>query len=199
MNFTGLLAAGAVVLSASATNAGAASNSAVESGETKSAPTTPALKGHEITYRMASTGLVIEVDGLKLEPKAVPVKTQSGWIVKLAVSVEATDEHTHSLLSPEGGPLMVATEITKVSGTPERISDTRKGDTEIFVSKSDGNATSLDREVMHPITSGQSLTLYVGLWGLGKDHGDRKPLKKLFTVKMVAGAHKPQPVVTAPE
>ena len=154
-------------------------------------------KGSNITYRMTPSGLVIEVDGLRLEPKAEPLKFSGGWGVHLSVHVSATDAHAHHLLSPANGPLMVATEIDGTGGKKERIGDERKGDAEMIIEA--GEATSFDRAMTHPIKAGESLKLQVGLWGVGRDAEDRRPIKKLFVVNMIAGAKTPQPVITPPE
>jgi hypothetical protein len=152
--------------------------------------------GKNIVYRMTSSGLLIELDGIQLEPRAEPLKLGGGWGVKLSVRTKVTDEKEHHLQSPTQGPLMVAEEIDR-GGKKELLPDQRQGDGEIVLTKS--SAPPLERELRKPIVGGQSLTLHVGLWGLGTDGGDRKPIKKLFVVRMVAGTHKPQPVVSAPE
>ena len=152
--------------------------------------------GKNIVYRMTASGLVIELDGVQFEPRAAPLKLGGGWGVKLSVHAKVTDGREHHLQSPSQGPLMVAEEIDR-GGKKELLPDQRQGDGEIVLAKS--SATPIERELRKPIVAGQSLTLYVGLWGLGADSGDRKPIKKLFVVRMVAGTHKPQPVVSAPE
>jgi hypothetical protein len=165
--------------------------------EARGAPAPEAApKGLNITYRPTAEGLVISIGGLQLEPKATPVKLPAGWGVKLAVRARATDGRTHRVLTPDSGPLMVAIEIDRGGGKKEHIVDERKGDTETVVTA--GEVVPLDRVLKHAITAGQSLTLYVGLWGLGADAEARKPIKKLFVVKMVAGAKTPQPVITPP-
>jgi len=153
-------------------------------------------KGRDVTYRMTSVGLLIEVDGVELAPKAEAVKTPKGWIVALSMRVAAKDQHSHKLLDPETGPLMVSAAVTK-GGRTDSIPDTRKGDGEQTVGA--GEETTVTRKVNVPIYAGQSLTLEVGLWGLAKDAEERRPMKKLFKVKMVAGSQKPQPVITPPE
>jgi hypothetical protein len=153
-------------------------------------------KGRDITYHVTGDGLQIEVEGVALSPKAVPVQTPRGWIVSLSVRATARDQHTHKFLSPEHGALMVAAEAER-SGKKERIGDERKGDGEVSITPDE--PVTLERKVNVPIASGQSLTLFVGLWGLGRDDEERRPVKKLFVVKMVAGAKKPQPVITPPE
>lgn len=151
--------------------------------------------GKNITYRMTSSGLVAELDGVVIEPKVHAIRVGNGWGVKLVVAARATDDHEHHLMNPAQGPLMVAEQIER-GGKKEVVPDERKGDGELTIDKS---GTHIERELRKPIGAGESMTLYVGLWGLGTSADDRKPIKKLFVVKMVAGAHKPEPVVSAPE
>jgi len=179
---------------------GAADESKAEPAKAEGAGTEAAGapgKGRDITYRMVPGGIVMEVEGLKLEPKAEPVKKGGAWGIHLTLRATATDQHMHRFLSPEGGPLMVAAEIEHAGGKKERITDERKGDGEEFVAA--GDSTKLERDLKFSIKAGEAVTVFVGLWGLGLDAEDRKPLKKLFQVRMVAGSHKPQPVITAPE
>ena len=157
--------------------------------------TKPPPRGSEITYRMTPNGLVIELEGVQLEPKAEPIQVGGGWGVRLLVHAKAVDEKEHRLQNPAKGPLMVAEEIDR-GGKKELVPDTRNGDGELTIGS---GTTPIERQLRKPIVSGQSLTLHVGLWGLGTSAEDRKPIKKLFVVKMVAGSHKPQPVVSAPE
>jgi hypothetical protein len=163
--------------------------------ETEVPATKPPPHGSEITYRMTPNGLVIELEGVQLEPKAEPIQVGGGWGVRLLVHAKAVDEKEHRLQNPAKGPLMVAEEIDR-GGKKELVPDTRSGDGELTIGS---GTTPLERQLRKPIVSGQSLTLHVGLWGLGTSAEDRKPIKKLFVVKMVAGSHKPQPVVSAPE
>jgi hypothetical protein len=144
---------------------------------------------------MTPNGLVVELEGLQLEPKAEPIQLGGGWGIKLAVRAKAVDEKEHHLQNPAKGPLMVAEEIDR-GGKKERLPDQRDGDGDMTIGST---TTHLERELRKPIVAGQSLTLHVGFWGLGSSANDRKPIKKLFIVKMVAGTHKPQPVVGAPE
>jgi hypothetical protein len=144
---------------------------------------------------MTPSGLIADVDGVQFEPRAEPLKLGGGWGVKLVVKAKAIDDREHHLQSPPKGPLMVAEQIEH-GGKKELVADERQGDGELTLDKT---STPLVRELKKPIVSGDSLTLYVGLWGLGTNADDRKPIKKLFVVKMVAGTHKPQPIVSAPE
>src|SRR4029077_2037296 len=108
----------------------------------------------------------------RLEPKVEPVRTPAGWIAKLTVKAKATDDHMHRFLLSEESPLMVAAEVHR-SGNADRFGDKRQGDAESYLNG--GDSATFTREVKHPIASGQSLTLYVGLWGVGRDADDRKP------------------------
>lgn len=153
-------------------------------------------RGRDITYRVTAAGLQIEVEGVDLAPRAEAIKTQAGWIVELSVRATAKDKHAHRLLSPERGPLMVAAAAER-GGKTERVGDERKGNGEQTLTA--GEPTTMTRRVDVAIAAGQTLTLEVGLWGLGRDDEERRPVKKLFVVKMVAGAKKPQPVITPPE
>ena len=163
--------------------------------ETDTSATKPPPHGSEITYRMTPNGLVIVLEGVQLEPKAEPIQVGGGWGVRLLVHAKAVDEKEHHLQNPAKGPLMVAEEIDR-GGKKELVPDSRSGDGELTIGS---GTTPIERQLRKPIVSGQSLTLHVGLWGLGTSAEDRKPIKKLFVVKMVAGSHKPQPVVSAPE
>jgi hypothetical protein len=159
-----------------------------------------ANEGRRVLYRMTNEGLLIEVDGVELRPSVKPVQYKGGWAVEVRVKATATDERTHRLLSPENGPLMFAAKIEK-NGKTETIGDERVGDDETFISP--GDSTELTRRFpsgkLAPLWGGQTLTLYVGLWGLGADADRRRPVRKLFVLKMVTGSRKPQPVITPPE
>jgi hypothetical protein len=156
----------------------------------------PALKGREITYRMTGTGLVVEVEGLELEPKAEAIKTAAGYDIALKVKATSKDGHMHRLLSPTNGPLMVFARVDRGGKTTD-VPDERKGDNEDFIAADD--SSTLERRVTTKVTPGTTVTLNVGLWGLGLDAGDRKSVNKLFFVKMTGGNKKPTPVISAPE
>jgi hypothetical protein len=154
------------------------------------------LKGRNITYRMTPSGLVIEVEGVEFVPQADAVKTQGGYDIMIKVKATARDGQLHRLLSPENGPLMVFAKIDrggKVTETP----DVRKGDGEEFIAADD--TITLERKFNTNVNPGTTVTLQVGLWGLSQDAADRRPVKKLFFLKMAGGQKKPAPVITAPE
>ncbi len=160
-------------------------------GDEKESP-----KAREVTFQMTPAGLVIEVEGVRLEPKAQPLKLEDGWGVRLMVRATSIDGHVHRFTRPEHGPLMVAAEIDR-KGKKERVGDERKGDGEDSVTQ--GTPITLERDFKKAIWSGQSVTLFVGLWGLGRDMEERRLVRKLFVVKMIAGNKKPAPVVSPPE
>lgn len=159
-------------------------------------------KTREVTFQMTPTGLVIEVEGVRMEPKAQALRIEDkdgkfvGWGVKLTMKVAATDSHVHRFTKPEHGALMMAAEIDR-KGKKEQIGDERKGDGEESITK-DGPAT-FERDFKKPIGAGQSVTLQVGLWGMGRDTEEKRLIRKLFVVKMVGAAKKPNPVVSPPE
>lgn len=161
------------------------------SGDEKESP-----KAREVTFQMTPGGLVIEVEGVRLEPKAQPLKLEDGWGVRLMVRATSIDGHVHRFTRPEHGPLMVAAEIDR-KGKKEHVGDERKGDGEDSVTQ--GTPITLERDFKKAIWSGQSVTLFVGLWGLGRDTEERRLVRKLFVVKMIAGNKKPIPVVSPPE
>lgn len=144
---------------------------------------------------MTPEGLVIDVEGVELEPKAEPIKIHGAWTVKITVHARATDEKPHQLLSSAEGPLMIATEVDRGS-KKERAGDERKDESEKTLSS---DPVDFERKLKVSITKGQSLSVFVGLWGLGHDEKDRRPVKKLFLVKMVAGEKTAIPVVSPPE
>lgn len=177
-------------------DAGPTEPPAVDSSEANK----PDKPERQILYRLTGKGLVVEIDGMRFEPVAKPVRYRGGWAVEISVSATATDERTHSLLTPENGPLTFYAEVQK-GGNIETFGDQRDGEDDTFVTP--GDTTELSRQFPSkgspPMWGGQSLTLQVGLWGLGAEDSERRPVKKLFLVKMVTGNKTPQPIIAAPE
>jgi hypothetical protein len=143
--------------------------------------------------------LRIEVEGVEFMPKAQPVKVKGGWGVKITLEATAGDEPRY-LLNPKNGPLAFAG-VVKRKGEEENFGDKRDGDgnaelgpgqTESFTSNWPAKGQGAQ-----PLWWGNELTLDVGLWGLGRTQDARRPIKKFFTLKMVAG-NKPQPVIQPP-
>jgi hypothetical protein len=159
-------------------------------------------KTREVTFQMTPTGLVIEVEGVRMEPKAQALRIEdkdgkfAGWGVKLTMKVAATDSHVHRFTKPEHGALMMAAEVDR-KGKKEQIGDERKGDGEETITKE--SPATFERDFKKPIGAGQSVTLQVGLWGMGRDTEEKRLVRKLFVVKMVGANKKPNPVVSPPE
>lgn len=156
-----------------------------------------------VLYRVTPEGLVVEVDGVRFKPRAEPVKKgNGGYGIRITVEAEALDDETHTLLSPENGPLSFAVTIFDKNGAEvARHGDTRSGDEPQFVTP--GGTLTFTREwpsgsVKGPLWWGQRVALHAGLWGLGKGSDKTRPLKKFFVVEMVGGA-KAQAVLTPPE
>jgi hypothetical protein len=154
-----------------------------------------------VKYIMTTKGLEIEIDGVRFMPRASPVKSGKGWGVKVEVDAKVIDDGAHSLLDPENGPLAFAGSVERGGGS-ERIADKRAGEGEKLIAQ--GEKIVLKREWPgkggeKPLTAGQTLTLEVGLWGLGPDADQRRPVRDFFQVKLRVGdSGKPQPVITPP-
>lgn len=154
-----------------------------------------------VKYIMTTKGLEIEIDGVRFMPRASPVKKGAGWGVKVEVDAKVIDDGAHSLLDPENGPLAFAGSVER-GGAAERIVDKRGGEGEKLIAQ--GDKLVLKREWPgksgeKPLTAGQTLTLEVGLWGLGPDADQRRPVRDFFQVKLRVGdGGKPQPVIMPP-
>ncbi len=82
-----------------------------------------------------------------------------------------------------------------------RVTDKREGDGEKLIGP--GESVKLKRRWPDsggekPIVAGQTVTLEVGLWGLGPDADQRRAVRDFFQIKMRAGQGKPQPVISPP-
>jgi hypothetical protein len=153
----------------------------------------------EVKYIVTPQGLRIEVAGATFKPTAKPIRVAGGWGVK--VMVEATVEGTVlSLLDSKNGPLAFAAKVS-AQGSGRGSGEARVGSEERFLTP--GEPLKITREwpgstKMKPLSPGETLELQVGLWGLGEQSETRRPMKKFFVVKMVAGKKTPQPVVSPP-
>lgn len=150
----------------------------------------------EVEYRVTPEGLVIAVDGVTMKPRAKSVKIKGGWGVE--VTVEVTADKLRFFSNPENGPLSFAGNIVRKKEST-RFGDERKGDDVMNVAP--GAPKTFSRTFpgkgQQPLWWGEVLELEAGLWGLGND-ADRRPLKKLFKLKMEAreGA---QPLISPPD
>jgi hypothetical protein len=155
-----------------------------------------------VLYKVTGEGLVVDVDGVRLRPKAEAVKKEKGsYGIRITVEAESTDDDTHVLLSPEHGPMSFAARIYDKSGAEvSRSGDERAGDDQQFIMP--GGPLTFTREwpsgsVKGPLWWGQKVSLHVGLWGLARANEKTRPMQKFFVVEMVAGA-KPQAVISPP-
>jgi len=165
-------------------------------------------EGRNVVYRVTPEGLIVDVEGVRFEPSVEAVKMKGGaWGVKLTVKAKSTNDGMHNLLSPKEGPLSIAGYIETKDGQLIQFSDQRDGDDELFVAPGQplefertfpSGAVSERGGAMRPLYWHENLTITVGLWGLGVNGEQRRPLQRLFVVRMKAG-NKPQPVVSAPE
>jgi hypothetical protein len=157
----------------------------------------------EVLYKVTPEGLVVDVEGVRLKPKAEPVKKPNGgYGIRITVEAESIDDDTHVLSSPENGPLSFAVRLFDKGGAERaHFGDERVGDEQQFIMP--GGPLTLTREwpsgaVKGPLWWGEKVTLHVGLWGLGRANEKTRPMKKFFIVEMVGGA-KPQAVVSPPD
>jgi hypothetical protein len=165
----------------------------------------PAAEGdappRTVKYIMTTKGLEIEIEGVRFMPRASPVKSGKGWGVRVEVDAKVLDDAAHSLLDPENGPLAFAGTVER-GGPAQRIVDKRTGEGEKLIAQGDKVAFSREwpgKSGEKPLVAGQTLTLEVGLWGLGPDADQRRPVRDFFQVKLRVGdSGKPQPVITPP-
>jgi hypothetical protein len=138
----------------------------------------------EVSYRVTPEGLVIEVDGVELRPRAKSIKVKGGWGVE--VSLDVTANKLRYLSNPENGPLAFAGNVIR-KGQKTHFGDERNGTDAVNVEP--GVKKTFTRTYpgkgQQPLWWGEELELEAGLWGLGND-GERRPIKKLFKLKMVA-------------
>ncbi len=150
----------------------------------------------EVVYRVSPEGLKIQVEGAEFRPQAQAIKTKGGYGV--IISVEATSNTPLVLLNPTGGPLAFGGYVRRPD--KEKITDTRQGEDEISLSP--GAPQTLSRTwpaAGHsPLFYGQKLELQVGLWGLGPNSDDRRPVLKFFAVRMRVDEKGATPIVEPP-
>jgi hypothetical protein len=166
-----------------------------------SEPSTGDTAPRTVKYIMTTAGLEVEVEGVRFMPKVAAIKSGNGWGVRVTVSAKVVDEEAHSLLDPKNGPLAFAGSIDR-GVEVLRIGDKRDGDGEKLIGP--GEKIELVRDWPgksgeKPLAAGQTLTLEVGLWGLGPDADQRRAVRDFFQVKMrAADKGKPIPVITPP-
>jgi hypothetical protein len=160
----------------------------------------PALEPWDIVYRVTPDGPVIAVAGVDFRPRAEAVRKGKGWGTSLTVSATVRGSELYRMLSPEDGPLMMAARV-EGSGEPKLFPDERSGDEEVFLTPGEPEtfSRSFPPDDGAALEKGETVTLIVGLWGLGVDAGQRRPVRRLFQVRMTVGAGQPQPVISPPE
>ncbi|HLV22100.1 MAG TPA: hypothetical protein VKZ49_14505 [Polyangiaceae bacterium] len=172
---------------------------AAEEDPTGAAP--PDQAGRELRYVVTSKGLQIDVAGVRFLVNASPKRQGRGWGVRVTATAASKDGGDHVLLSPEAGPLAFAGTIEH-KGERRRFGDERQG--RAFSTITDGKPLELSRDFpgttgQAPLTAGQSLSLEVGLWGLGDDETSQRPVQHFFELKMIVDrGGKPQPIVQPP-
>jgi hypothetical protein len=172
------------------------------SAESKPAPTDEHAP-REITYRPSSSGLVIEIEGVQLLPRAVAFRLADGsYGVKVDVEVRSGDGTAHHLLTPANGALSFYSRVFDKSGklAVER-GDERKGQEALLLVP--GMKTVLSRQWPIGAQSGElwwgrTIELEVGLWGLGRIEADRRPVNRLFVIHMKVGP-RPAPKILPPQ
>ncbi len=162
----------------------------------------PDPEPRKVIYRVSPQGLIIEVEGLRLTPKATARKMPNGgYAIDMEVVAEAMDDRSHTLLSPTLGPLAIAVKVFDKKGNLKaEYADEREGAEQQFVMP--GGPLTFERSwpsgsVKGPLWWGQRVRLQAGLWGLGTDGDSGRPLRKLFVVDMTAKAN-PKPTITPP-
>jgi hypothetical protein len=139
-----------------------------------------------IRYVQTPEGLRVEILGVKFVPKAEAVKTPAG--IGLRLTLEATASESRSLTAPQHGPLAFAGAIKrKGKAEAESFGDERKGEGELLLEPD--KPKKIVREWPGPkggaLGNGDVLELDVGLWGLGANAAERRPVKQFLRVKVV--------------
>jgi len=170
--------------------------------EEMAAETPPTPMEREVKYVVTGGKLEVRVDGVRFKPTAKAIRVGGGWGVRLSVEGTADDEHMHSLLQPKNGPLAFAGKVTRKGKTEKLDADERSGDDEAMIAP--GTPLTMKRDwpgksKVKPLTQGDKLELQVGLWGLGPDASNRRPLKRLLVLTMVVDKGEPRPFVAPPE
>jgi hypothetical protein len=171
----------------------------VEQPQASPPPGADGTTGREIVYRVTPKGLVIEIDGIHLRPEAKPFQKGGTYGIELVLNAESFDGRQYWVQKPAEGPLSIAGKVEGKPGQRERFRDQREGSGEEVVME--GTPRRFKQRWpgrgQPKLTSGQTVTLEVGLWGVRADAERERPVRRLFEVKMVAG-NKSQAVITPP-
>lgn len=176
---------------------------APESPLPASDPGTAEQEPRELVYRVRPDGLLIEYDGLSLRPRAEAQRlSNGGYGIRLTVSYEPSPEAVHELRLSEGSPLSVYAKIFDKAGNQKAtVADTRRASDTVDVCvdcPSEPWQAVWPRAEGTPLWWGERVVLEVGLWGIGLDETDRRPMKRLFLVEYRAGDSS-DPVVRPPQ
>jgi hypothetical protein len=153
----------------------------------------------DVRYIATPEGLKIEVDGVRFLAKAQPVRTQTGFHVRVIVS--ATASESRSLLAPKNGPLAFAGTVKRAGKSePEQFGDERQGEGDEPLGA--GTTVKLSRDWppkgVRPLGNGDVLELDVGLWGLGTGPSDRRAVKQFARIKATVDQWKGRASVSPP-
>ena len=153
------------------------------------------LSGREVVYRVTPKGLVIEIDGFHLRPEAKPFRDSGGtYGVELVLRAESFDGRQFWVDTPKEGPLSIAGKVQSKDGKVQRFADEHGAPGDERVVLSDAPHTFKQRwpgRGQPKLREGQTLTLEVGLWGVRAESERERPVRRLFTVKMVGGKKSP--------
>ena len=158
----------------------------------------PDQKPRDVKYTQSPEGLKVEVSGVRFLATAAPARSGGGWGVKVKIKVSSTDGKEHKILSPKNGPLAFAGKVSR-GGNVEQLGDERAGEEEKVVSEKGIEFTrEWPGKSGKPLAAGDSLELQVGIWGVGQNSSELRPVRQFCLVKMTAGKKTPQPVVMPP-
>jgi hypothetical protein len=155
----------------------------------------------EISYVVVPEGLKINVAGVKFNVSASATQVAAGWGVKLNVVASAVDGKPHSLSSPKAGPLAFAGTVQrkgKSEGEPfgdERVGSGEQG---IFGDDPSKFSRTWPARGTRVLGIGDGLDLQVGLWGLGVEKDEQRPVKKFCHVRMQVEKGKPRAILEPP-
>lgn len=157
--------------------------------ESKSPEADPDNRQRQVLYRTTPEGLAVSFEGLEFRAKAEPVKVTAGAFgIRIKVTAESKNDAMHTLMSPQDGPLAIAGTIKRKKGEPVTFGDERGNEDEQFITP--GQPLEIERTWPGkdgPFAwYGDEVELQVGLWGVGAAGERRRPLRKMFLVKMVA-------------
>lgn len=174
-----------------------------DGGQPSTVVSEPALEVRDVKYVVRSDGLKVLADGVSLVPRARAVRVGAGWGLLISVEVRSEDGATHTLLAPEVHEIALAGEVRRAKKEEvEEFSDVRESDRtlELTPVKMIRLEAKWPRTTgLRPLSTGDELGLEMGLWGLGRDPGSRRPLRRLARVDVSFDGGKPRVRVGVPE